>query len=1146
MPPKKRKIDDTTLLSPDSDSGSDSASEHDDNDELEEYYYESLSINPTTGRTVYSASIVSAAVPASPSKPAVVYPPRRTDDDQTWIYDFMDNDWSFAVEEPPPHSDDEEDVPEERDSEVEDDATLKREPYRPLKKWKGRYRWTWLNELVRGEGRGDHAGHPTCVCEHPSCQGGVAELRCKDCHGCEGLAAECMVREHRRNPLHRIEKWNWEEGCFDDISLKSLGLRFELGRELHPHRVCPRPKRAPGKKFVVIDGNGLHDVELWYCDCGKGPTLPVQLLRMKWLPSTGKYPKTAATFNVMRRYHLLSLESKCSMAEFYNSLARLTNNTGEPPATRYQEFMNMTRIWRNLQMLKRAGRAHETDGIARTKPGACAIECPACPHPGKNIPPNWKDVPLEKRFLYALFLALDANFRMQRKDVSSETKDADLGNGLAFFGEVNAYMAHLAEHWDQPQPKSTCVVHDAVNTPDKEVRGTASSGIGTVDCARHNMKRPKGVGDLQRGERYLNMDYMFFKSIEGSDTQLFFVSYDIACQWHKNIWDRMRIYSRDIRHENGKRFFVFLVPKFHLPAHIESCNISFSFLLTRYVGQTDGESPERGWANINRLATSTREMGPHLRREILDDHFNDWNWKKILAMGVYMFDRIRYYIPAMVKTRRDTLEQEASLPAETLVEWTAATVAWEADASKPNPFERTTQEKSLASVRYELAQEGGGAVRGETESSEMLAQGVQLEETQRQLKFDQAATGTHPTIEQKRTMLERCSKARHKILTWMGIQTSFMPEVGVLRAAAAEKRAEESGLNPVAGELVQDMPLLLPSALAPDVQCLRELQEFKFRLREGQAHEALHEMRHQLLVRAYLYKYKDVQVANNRDTMRSLTQIAGIDNHIKRVQATYNVARKALEVLGPRVEKTGWEKVLKVLHNDDVRQMPEASFRRPGGGKKRKESADEKKRRRTNASRPISWIWLADGSAADADRNHAMNEALRIEWAKTRALGLRNTEEVDMLEEEMRRTPVYLRWHANWWDSLKIHTGDDQRPDLLDDEPQREGHDAYATRQARILRSIASRFEAKWATIPALLEEGRTQVRAAEAEAAAAAESARANAGAARDPGGDIKLEDEDDDAMDEAGSGSAGDEEEEDDDDATGGRGTDLDDVFM
>ncbi|KAJ6542094.1 hypothetical protein DFH09DRAFT_929200 [Mycena vulgaris] len=920
---------------------------------------------------------------------------------------------------------------------------------------------TWLDEMLRGEGRGDHAAHPKCVCGDPRCEHGVAEIRCKDCDGCEGFAIKCVVRDHERSPLHRLERWNWDDSCYEDVSLKALGLRFQLGREVHPDRICPRPKRAPGKKFVVMDCKGLHEVELYYCACGRGESFAVQLLRVKWLPSTGKQPRTAATFNVLRQYHILSLESKCSMGEFYNSLVRQTNNTGDPPARRYQEFINMTRIWRNLQMLKRGGRAHETDGIADTKPGACALECPACPHPGKNIPDDWKDVPPEKQFLYALFLALDANFRMERKDVSSESEDVDLGNGLAFFGEVVGYMKHLEEHWDQPQPKSTCVAHDAVNTPDKEVRGTASSGVGTVDCARHNMKRPRGVGDLQKGERYLNMDYMFFKSLEDSALQLFYVSYDIACQWHKNIWDRMQIYERKIRKENEKRYFVFLVPKFHLPAHIESCNIKFSFLLTRYVGQTDGEAPERGWANINRLATSTREMAPHLRREVLDDHFNDWNWKKILAMGKWV---IRDYIPAMVTTRRDTLEQERSLPRATLVQWKTDVVAWEADSTKPNPFERTTQLVNIASVRYELAMEGGGEVRGNTESSEMLAQGVQLEDTQRLIKFDQAATGDHPTIQQKRIMLERCSKTRRKILSWMEIQTPFMPEVAASRAAVAEQRAEASRLKPVAGDLVQDIPLLLPSALDVEVPCLRELQSFEFRLREGQAHEALYEMRHQLLIRTHEYKYKDHNLRGVRDGMRSNAKIEGIENQITRATATYRVARKALEVLGARLGEVAWEMVLKVLHDDDVRQMPEGTL---------------------EAARPISWIWLADGSAADADRNPAMNEALRIEWARTRALGLRNTEEVDLLEEEMRRTPVYLRWRADWWESQKIHTGKTQRPDLLNDERQREGHDAYATRQARIMRTIAEGFEKKWATIPPLVLTARAEVAVAEAEAAA-------------------------------------------------------------
>jgi hypothetical protein len=130
------------------------------------------------------------------------------------------------------------------------------------------------------------------------------------------------------------------------------------------------------------------------------------------------------------------------------------------------------------------------------------------------------------------------------------------------------------------------------------------------------------------------MDYMFFMSLAGSPIMRFYISYDIACQWYKNIWERMTLFDQDVQFKaDQRRFVVFLVPKFHLPAHIEQCNINFSFNLTPFVGRTDGEAPERGWADANRLANSTSVSGPGARRDTLDIHFQDSNWKKIVKLG---------------------------------------------------------------------------------------------------------------------------------------------------------------------------------------------------------------------------------------------------------------------------------------------------------------------------------------------------------------------------------------------------------------------------------------------------------------------------------------------------------------------------------
>src|SRR5256885_658569 len=121
------------------------------------------------------------------------------------------------------------------------------------------------------------------------------------------------------------------------------------------------------------------------------------------------------------------------------------------------------------------------------------------------------------------------------------------------------------------------------------------------------------------------MDYLVLSSLKsGLDLTHLVVSYDIACQWSKNLWQRMESYPRDLTFNHDHFQTTFLVPKFHLPAHIEACQTSFSFNLTRGVGRTDGEAPERGWADINRIATSTKEMGPGSRRDTIDDHFGDW------------------------------------------------------------------------------------------------------------------------------------------------------------------------------------------------------------------------------------------------------------------------------------------------------------------------------------------------------------------------------------------------------------------------------------------------------------------------------------------------------------------------------------------
>jgi hypothetical protein len=129
------------------------------------------------------------------------------------------------------------------------------------------------------------------------------------------------------------------------------------------------------------------------------------------------------------------------------------------------------------------------------------------------------------------------------------------------------------------------------------------------------------------------MDYFFLSTLQHNPPDRVLVSYDISCQWARNIVKRLLSYPVLLSVMFWTLLITYVVPKFHLAAHVLLCQALFSLNFTPHVGQTDGEAPERGWAATNAVANSTKEMGPGSRRNTLDDHFGDYNWRKVSSMG---------------------------------------------------------------------------------------------------------------------------------------------------------------------------------------------------------------------------------------------------------------------------------------------------------------------------------------------------------------------------------------------------------------------------------------------------------------------------------------------------------------------------------
>lgn len=138
---------------------------------------------------------------------------------------------------------------------------------------------------------------------------------------------------------------------------------------------------------------------------------------------------------------------------------------------------------------------------------------------------------------------------------------------------------------------------------------------------------------MQWIRRYANMDFIFASALKGVPSKRVVVSYDIACQWHKNLAARLKSIVDTYRPSWEEFEKAFVIPKFHIGSHGKACQTKHSLNFLLHMGRTDGENIERGWAWLNPVSLSTREMGPGTRHDALDDQWSFWNWRIQTRLG---------------------------------------------------------------------------------------------------------------------------------------------------------------------------------------------------------------------------------------------------------------------------------------------------------------------------------------------------------------------------------------------------------------------------------------------------------------------------------------------------------------------------------
>ncbi|KAI0050137.1 hypothetical protein FA95DRAFT_686892 [Auriscalpium vulgare] len=629
------------------------------------------------------------------------------------------------------------------------------------------------------------SGPPSMSCAGANCASGTQvheELfKCEECFFTRFLCAACIQRSHADNPFHRILAWRPNTGFWRRHTLCEVGMVVHLG---HDGASCSNSTDNPRHMTLGLE-SGFQAASVKFCGCrpsGRVSAVPhfIQLLRHGLFPASWQFPKSAFSIRLHKTFHLLSLQAQTNARDFILYLRRKTDNVMmSTTPDRYREFLTSAREFAYLRTVRRAG----VLPVRNMEAGSLAVLCPACPQPDINMDPRWRERPLPERFLDALFYTIDGNFHQNQRLKPHDPDDFPLTLGAAYFAHEEDFAKYQQKLGPLELEETTC--HKFAALGYGGYWGNVSGTVG-VSCARHMFVLPGGGVDLQKGERFANVDFAMVSALQRWTGLLMHVSgYDINCQYQRNLDKRLREFNMNT--VDLKRLLTVLLPitlrlvgKFHLPAHIKACRAFWGFNNAPGVGRTDGEALERLWALLNLIGAITREMNSGYRHDKINDHHGDMNARRVHGIVKATVKKHTEAVKHHGKVTRHLALMERAIPADTLSSWIVEKSEWEALVVDPqnhknmsNPFDpqdakMPTQNELVASMTAMGKTAAGTTVRPGLVGA--IGEGIELQAVRAELLSrlaDPWEADADDTIQMLQGFWER-------LRTWQEIATIYL------------------------------------------------------------------------------------------------------------------------------------------------------------------------------------------------------------------------------------------------------------------------------------------------------------------------------------------------------------------------------------
>ncbi|KAJ3567379.1 hypothetical protein NP233_g6404 [Leucocoprinus birnbaumii] len=716
--------------------------------------------------------------------------------------------------------------------------------------------------------------------------------------------------------------------------------------------------------------------------------------------------KTVFTFSILEDFHRHSLSAKVSAYDYFDALRRHTNAAfPHLVQNRYNEFRLAMRLWCTLALRRRSGQEHNIDLVlTHRRFGSLAVRCFTCPEVGFNVEEWVLELSSEDKIhIYTLYVSADGNFRLQRKRKNDDPNDKGLNGGNAYFVNDDSFHEYLeSQGLSVKDITLLCSKLKAVRQQDRsKFKDAIISGVVAIQCARHGLYLPQAMVDLTKGESFVKTDYALFSGlgIEGLRQERIVISYDVWCQYHKNLKTHLTNQFSEFLPLLERDRITGAVPKMHINGHKSDCQINYSFIYEPHSGMTCGEGIESAWSEQNHAAAFTKEQNPGHRHDTLDDFNGYWNWMKLQRLPAFLRQQRTKWKSFYDKRLESFSQFSMTISTDLLQSWRSMKYP---AYTKSSLYEIQGKMPSRQKIFTALVeQEQKTTLTGVTE---FIQHGLELESLQSSI-----IRASNKDIDHDRTLL------LGMLRNWRVSQLELFPSI-------------PSPLS-IDEDAPEHTPLFLPSSFSLEERhqfLLKEATETERQLRRGLAYDLLQSVRDSIHEYYYLVTEKGINPSSQRIGTRNQKLLYGlvseqesmIDQYMDSFQKLKEMGMAEDDELEPLQKDQLWGKNVFLPHKlgDSTKDFP--------------------------------WFWFV-GRSDEYSQDAWLIELDRVRWFRERAAVERLKEELEILEEEFRRVHTSFSRMNEVWTTLAKNS-------------KSAGFASYALRQAHMHASFAREAWTAW------------------------------------------------------------------------------------